>query len=321
MQLIDLTGLTTFGNMTYGDGLAGIMNPDTAHVGYSQSTGGYAGVTLATASKIVSADIISADNGFDASSNTTSITIKLYGKTGSAPSSATDGTVLGTLTFTDVNTNTTKTITSSNQDTAYNHVWVSVTTGVWCILAAFKPYTIDAVSEYFPSTPTDDHGSRYTVTRFINTAIALCQQETEAPEYRIGVYAPAAAVATVSYQGAFVHNMVNDYMGVIGGVSVVPHYRIGDSWAECKAASKQCMSKGIMGGNILNHDDHYINLKTDVKMTLTSGKYYMFGIDLNAQTPYPQVGDGQASLLVEGGNGLNQFTVTIDKNETLIEGI
>lgn len=225
--------------------------------------------------------------------------------------------MLGSTAFTDINANTTKTITSNDQNTTFNHVWVRVITGVWAILAAFKPYTIDPVVEYFPPLPIDS-GDKYTKTRTIDTALPLPQAETEFSLYRIGGYSPAAAVATLQYQGAFVHNMVNGYTGVIGGVSVVPHYRVGNTWEEAKTATKQLLNKGIVGGNIRDHTDHYINISSAVKMPIVAGKYYMFGIDLLAQTPVPQTGDGQASILVEGGNGLNEFRVTIDKNELLI---
>lgn len=66
------------------------------------------------------------DTGFIDASNP-SVTITLYGKQGAAPSSGTDGTVLGSLTFTDTaNESAGRTITSSDRTTIWDHVWIRI---------------------------------------------------------------------------------------------------------------------------------------------------------------------------------------------------
>lgn len=55
------------------------------------------------------------------------VTINLYGKQGSAPTTATDGTLLGTLSFTNTNSELAgRTVTSSDEDTFWDHAWVTM---------------------------------------------------------------------------------------------------------------------------------------------------------------------------------------------------
>lgn len=142
--LIDISSATTIGDMTAGGGLAALKDGNTATAGRKEATSGYCGVVVA--SKIDSGQIDSADNGFDGSGLTTSITIKLFGKVSGTPSSATDGTELGSTTFTDVNSLTTKTITSSDKTTVFNSVWFTISTGVWANATEMRFYLPDPVS-------------------------------------------------------------------------------------------------------------------------------------------------------------------------------
>lgn len=57
------------------------------------------------------------------------ITITLYGKQGSAPANGTDGTVLGSINFTDqANESAGRDITSSDTSTLWDHWWVYIQT-------------------------------------------------------------------------------------------------------------------------------------------------------------------------------------------------
>lgn len=137
--LIPLTGLTTFGDMTQGGGLAAIFDSNSWTAGRKEATVGYAGVVFNTLKNIDSVQLDSALNGFDASGLSTSITLELYAKESGTPSSGTDGTLLGSLSFTDTESVLTKTITSSNKSTLFNCAWIRITTGVWanCVEARF----------------------------------------------------------------------------------------------------------------------------------------------------------------------------------------
>lgn len=128
--LLNTTGLTRFGNLTGGTGLNGLFDGVTStafNVGpFRNSAGsGYGGVTFTSAQPINEAQITgSSDRDFGTSN--VSMTAYLYGKSGSAPASGTDGTSLGSTTWTDGGTQTTKTITSSDTTTSYDHMWVYI---------------------------------------------------------------------------------------------------------------------------------------------------------------------------------------------------
>ena len=66
----------------------------------------------------------STDLGFSANGSGT-CTLTLMGKH-TAPASATDGTAFGTVSFADSNTFQSKTITSTDQNTVWEYVWVAI---------------------------------------------------------------------------------------------------------------------------------------------------------------------------------------------------
>lgn len=128
--LFDRTTGTNIGDMTAAGGLAaafdGNNNQDSA-TGASSGSGlaCYVGKTLGVSravSKIVAYG--SNNNGFDGVVSG-SLKLNLRAKSGAAPANSADGTLLGTTgTFTDIENNTPKTITSSDTSTLYDHVWL-----------------------------------------------------------------------------------------------------------------------------------------------------------------------------------------------------
>ena len=134
--LVDRTTGTIFGDMTTGgdfrsalyDGttnqaLAGGVGPCPYHTG----TSGYVGKSYSAAKRFSRAIVYGPnDDGFVYNANP-SVTLTVYGKNGSDPSNATDGTSIGTLTFTDTgNESAGRTITSTDTVTAYDRIWVTV---------------------------------------------------------------------------------------------------------------------------------------------------------------------------------------------------
>lgn len=119
---VDYTGATVIGDFT---------NPTNAfdeNAGtYANFTGTgtkYAGITHASTSSVYRAYI-------DGQATAVDVTFYLYGKTGSAPASATNGTLLGstTISITDTSPTTYSTyINSSDTLTAWSHLWVTATT-------------------------------------------------------------------------------------------------------------------------------------------------------------------------------------------------
>lgn len=131
---IELTGLgTNLGDMTGGGGLVAAFDDDTtqaaaACAAEAASTSAWVGKTLPTAKSIHKVVVHgSNDAGFVSAINPT-VTIKLYGKNGTAPASATDGTLIGTTSFTDTaDESAGRTITSTDRDTVWDHVFINVT--------------------------------------------------------------------------------------------------------------------------------------------------------------------------------------------------
>lgn len=127
--LYDRTTGTNIGDATSGGGLAAAFDGDAdepnnecayRNVGANM----WVGKTLAASapiSKVVTYG--SNDAGYEGVGG--SITISLYAKNGAAPSNGTDGTLLATTgSIADVGTADPQTLTSSDNLTVYDHVWV-----------------------------------------------------------------------------------------------------------------------------------------------------------------------------------------------------
>lgn len=306
--LIDTTGLTKFGDMTSGGGLDAIFDSNTGSTGYSQTTNGYAGVYFPTPLAIDRAEFISANNGFDASGSNTGITLRLYGKQGSAPTSSTDGTLLGTLSFFDTNTITTKSINSNDEITEWNYVWGVLNTGVWCVLSELKLYKF--------TPPQQQSSNVFSLIKSCNISVPLAWSTTEIPDFRQGVFVEVEAVATVHFLMNVVHNNLNGYVGALG-ISSHLLIRSGNTWADTQAASFSYIPNVLNGSNISSLTDHYGNLMLIAKIPLLANKYYEFSVTGSAHTTASS-NNGQASILVENGQGLNYFMIQIDKNERLV---
>lgn len=123
------------GDMTGGGGINAAFDTTTAQAAAAcastaSSTTAWVGRDLTTPSTIGGVTVHgSNDAGYVAGANP-SVTITLYGKTGAAPASSTDGTVLGSITFTDTaDESTGRVITSNDITTTWDNVWVKVDQG------------------------------------------------------------------------------------------------------------------------------------------------------------------------------------------------
>lgn len=132
--LVDRTAGTSFGTLTSNGGLASIFDGNTSQSytvsGVATSNPSYAGKTHSAAKKFSRAILYGANNlGF--LSYTTSCTLDVYGKNGAAPSGPTDGTVIGTVSFTNTNDESGgRSVASLDTSTAYDHWWVTITGGL-----------------------------------------------------------------------------------------------------------------------------------------------------------------------------------------------
>lgn len=134
-SLIDRTTGTNIGDYTALGGLAAAFDGTTNQAGAScagkgTTTSGYCGKTLSPAGRFISRALIhgSNNNGYVNSANP-SMTMDIYGKTGSAPASSTDGTIIGTITFTDTANESASREITCDSSTAYDHVWVRMAQG------------------------------------------------------------------------------------------------------------------------------------------------------------------------------------------------
>jgi hypothetical protein len=134
-NLLNTSGATPIGDMTGGGNLAAINDGDETEAiadcaSKSSATSAYIGFTLAAAKKIQSVKIYgSNDQGFVNGANP-NVTLSLYGKTGSAPANATDGTVIGTLAAfadtADESAGKTIVVDGAYNNTEWLHVWVAL---------------------------------------------------------------------------------------------------------------------------------------------------------------------------------------------------
>ena len=131
-QAVDFSTGTNLGNMTGEAGINAVFDGNT-NQGASASSqrlaaDGYAGRSFAAGKKFSRFTIHGTnDNGYTDTGGAGSVTITFYGKNG-APSSGTDGASLGVIgPFSDnVNESTGRSVNSTDQVTAYTHVWAYI---------------------------------------------------------------------------------------------------------------------------------------------------------------------------------------------------
>ncbi|MFI5409151.1 hypothetical protein [Kaistia sp. UC242_56] len=133
LVLIDRTSGTNIGTMTAGGGLASAFDGNTnqassvSAVSPSAAASGYVGKTLA-APRVIGRVVTYGSNnlGYRSGAAGSNITLSLYAKNGASPTSATDGTLLGTTSFfANTYAANPKTIDSSDLTTAWAHVWAA----------------------------------------------------------------------------------------------------------------------------------------------------------------------------------------------------
>lgn len=130
--LIDRTAGTNIGTMVLQGGLAASFDGNTSQTGATSSgvtgvTNSYVGKTLAAARVFGKATVHGPNNtGYLATTNN-SVTINIRGKDGAAPSNSTDGTIIGTITFTDTaNESTGRDISSTDLVNNWDHIFAHI---------------------------------------------------------------------------------------------------------------------------------------------------------------------------------------------------
>ena len=147
---------STFGDMTANGGLAAAFDGSTSQDSSvcalrASVTSAYCGKAFSSAQKISRVDTYGSNVGYIGGTNA-SLTITIYGNS-SAPANATDGTSIGSTTFTDGDAVQLKQITCDST-TAYQYVWATITTGAAknLYLAEIKYFTTSDVTLIPPAS-------------------------------------------------------------------------------------------------------------------------------------------------------------------------
>jgi hypothetical protein len=102
-------------------------NAWTNQAGHNNFTTGYIGRSFSGFQRRVSHLVaVSNTSGFNGNAAVGNVTLSLYGKTGAAPSSNTNGTLLGQTVEPDQNVQHLRTVPSSDPDTLWDHVWLAI---------------------------------------------------------------------------------------------------------------------------------------------------------------------------------------------------
>jgi hypothetical protein len=165
-KLVDFASGTNLGDMTGGGGINAALDNDVTTVQAScatkaAATSGYAGRTLAggTVKPYRAFCYGSSDAGYVSAINPT-VTLNLYGKSGStAPVSAVDGTLIGTVSFTDTanESATLREIVLSVTSLDCQHIWVQLTHN-----GAANTIGIAEIIVYSVWSPSADNGIGFT---------------------------------------------------------------------------------------------------------------------------------------------------------------
>lgn len=131
---LTLTGLSTFGNLTSGGELAAVIDGETSEStttsANATTANGWAGVTLSSPARFFEAYAYGSNNGGFVNAANPTVSLYIWAKTGSAPATYNDGTVIGSTSFTDTtNESAGRLITMTDNETEWDHVWIEVSPG------------------------------------------------------------------------------------------------------------------------------------------------------------------------------------------------
>lgn len=294
---IATSGLPKIGNMTSGGGLAAAIDPGPG-TGYRTENYGWAGVSFPAPQRIARVRLTPPTNGFDVSGLLSTIVLRLYGKRGAAPTGGSDGVKLAECAFTDVNASVERVLDSADQLTRWDHVWVSVYSGVW---AALQGVVIECASPVFLPQPAP---GRITVYEHgINLPIALPWVTAEVVQTRFPpLFLTAPIKGFVDFSCDFKHVAVAGYEGPIG-IGWTLGFRHGVTLDEMLEAPWQALPRMTGSTQIASLDHHYASSARPGTVDLLPG-YTMFSFAGSAHTT-ASTENGHAVMQVEGGRGFN----------------
>ena len=202
---IELTGLgTNLGNLTGGGGLAAAFDDDTTQTAAASASNSgqdnrWVGKTLPTPKAIAKAIVHGSDDqGYITSANP-SVTITLYGKNGTSPNSRTDGTAIGSITFTDTaNESTGREIIPTDTETVWDHVWIGVVNnaaGTTAInVAELRLYEITPNPRFVVSYVGDSDTEELFIG-YLNGQVGHWEVGGEETDWSVSGYSPSSSEA------------------------------------------------------------------------------------------------------------------------------
>lgn len=294
--------LVKFGNMTKGQGLAGLFDVKIYESAYAEETVGYAGVTFSSPTIVDFIEIVSGLTGFDSSADTGNATLSLYGKNGSAPTSSTDGTKLSEIVVTDNNTQ--KTVTMfSNSKTPFLHIWCRITTSVWCAATEMRIFK-------YREFPQSTGKGMAVLMGACNHNVALTSGGLELPQFRVPIKTDSARVALIDFHSDVIHTGEGGTSAIAVGYSFSICYRSGATEEAMLAASFVPIRNAIGGGNVSERSpQHYGSCELATAVNLSSG-FHQISVIGSGHTDGTNV-PGILQVLSEGGQGLNCMRVTL----------
>lgn len=299
--LVNGMPLPKFGNMTGGAGLSALFDSSSSAQAYSETTSGFAGVELTSARQVLSIEIVSGDNGFDGSGTANTATISLYGKNGSAPTSATDGTLLNTTTKTDTNTKQTVTL-NGNSLVNYKFIWVRIQTAVWAAATSLNIFTSKSIE-------TPGEGNSVYLSS-CDQLVPLVSAGVEISQFRIPLHLKRSRVILLDFHSDVIHTGVGGDAGVAVGFSFYLNYRSGSTPEQMAQASFTNIRNAVGGGNVSEYSpQHYGNKSITSAIMLPAG-YHEFSVIGNGHTDGSST-QGILKILAEGGMGLNSLRATV----------
>lgn len=305
---IDVSGAELFGSLTLGGGLATAFDNNSGTIAYADSTTGFVGVSLPEPKRIDRVEAVSAANGFDASGLTTGITLQLYGKTGAAPVSATDGVVIGVASFTDENVQRTVTIQSNDKATLFDHAWLRLSTGMWSVVADLRLFEApepEPIPEPEPLSP----GSHVFI-KSCDQNVPLVSSGVEISQFRTAVFLGEPRKVLLDFHADVIHVGNGSDASVAVGFSFWVARRSAPTIAALQLAPFVNIRSAVGGGNVAERNpQHYGNKSICTAVELDAG-FHEFSVIGNGHTDGSST-QGLLQVLSEYGMGLNCLRVVV----------
>lgn len=305
---IDVSCAAKFGSLTLGGGLAAAFDNNGGTIAYTDSTTGFVGVSLPDPKRIDRVEAVSATNGFDASGLSTSITLQLYGKKGAAPTSATDGVLVGVASFIDQNVQRTVSLQSNDKVTLFDHVWLLLSTGAWSVVADLRLFEAPE-PEPIPEPETLAPGSHVFI-KSCDQNVPLTSSGAEIQQFRIQVALSEPRKVLLDFHGDVIHVGSGSDASVAVGFSFWLAKRSASTLAALQLAPFVTIRSAVGGGNVAERNpQHYGNKSICTAVEIDAG-FHEFSVIGNGHTDGSST-QGLLQVLSEYGMGINCLRVTV----------